>query len=53
MLLVILMVKKSLKSFIKKNCKKKKNQTERKDNELYVKQKSYSNSFNSWIDKKT
>ena len=39
--------------FYKKELQKKKNETERKDNELYVKQKSYSNSFNSWIDKKT
>ena len=41
------------KKELKKKKKKNKNQTERKDNELYIKQKSYRNSFNSWIDKKT
>ena len=59
MLLVILMVKKLLERFTKKNCKKqiKKNLrvekvTKRKDNKLHVKRKGCNNSFNSWIDKK-
>ena len=55
----ILMVKKLLQLLSKKNCRKK-NQEEfriekvikRRRNKLYVKQKGYNNSFNSWIDKK-
>ena len=43
---------------MKKNCKKKKNQTrfrienviKRKSDKLYFKWKGYDNSFNSWID---
>ena len=58
MLLMILMVKKLLECFMKKNCKKT-NQKEfrtdkvikRKADKLYVKWKGYENSFNSWIDK--
>ena len=54
------MVKKLLERFIKKNCKKKKNQKKfivekvikRKGDKLYVKWKGYDNSFISWIDKK-
>ena len=46
MLLVILMVKKLLKNFIKKNCKK---LIKKKDDKLYVKWKGYDSSFNSWI----
>ena len=61
MLLVILTVKKLLKRFTKKNCKKKKtNQKEfrvekimkRKSDKLYVKWRGFDNSFNSWINKK-
>ena len=39
---------------MKKNCKKqiKKNLELKKFKKLYVKWKSYNNSFNSWIDKK-
>ena len=56
MLLVILMVKKLLKRFVKKEFQKT-NQTElrvekvirRKDNKLYVKWKGNENSFYSWI----
>ena len=59
MLLMILMVKKLLECFMKKNLQKT-NQKEfriekvikRKGNKLYVKSKSYDNSLNSWIDKK-
>ena len=60
MLLVILMVKKLLEHFTKKNCKKKKYQKgfrvekviKRKGDNLYVKWKDYNNSFNKWIDRK-
>ena len=63
MLLVILMEKKSLERFTKKNYKKKKkkkNEKEfrvekaikRKGDLLYVKWKGYDSSFNSWIYKK-
>ena len=56
---MILMVKKLLEPFMKKNCKRQ-NQKEfriekvikKKGNKLYVKWKGYDNSFNSWIDKK-
>ena len=61
LLLVILMMKKLLERFMKRNCKKT-NQREKwnlewkkllkKSNKLYVKWKVYDNSFNSWIDKK-
>ena len=44
---------------MKKNCKKTNQENcriekvlKRKGNKLYVKQKEYDNSFNSWIDKK-
>ena len=52
------MVKKLLKPFLKKNCKKqiKNIRTEKliktKVNKLCVKWKGYYNSFNSWVDKK-
>ena len=56
---MILMEKKFLETFLKKNCKKQIKQDyriekviKRKGDKLYVKQKSYDNSFNSWIDKK-
>ena len=57
MLLVILIAKRLLECFMKKNCKKK-NQTrfrienviKRKSDKLYFKWKGYDNSFNSWID---
>ena len=59
MLLVILMIKKCLELFTKKNSKKqikknleRKKVIKRKDNKLHVKWKGYDNSFNSWIDKK-
>ena len=60
MLLVILLMKKFLERFMKKNCKKETNQEEfriekvikRKEGKLYVTLKGYDNSFNSWIDKK-
>ena len=58
MLLMILMVKKLLERFMKKNCKRqtKKNLEQKnylkKGSKLYVKWKGYDNSFNSWIDKK-
>ena len=53
------MVNQLLEHFMKNNCKKT-NQKEfriekilkRKADELYVKWKGYSNSFNSWINKK-
>ena len=53
------MAKKLLEHFMKKNCKKKKNQEEfriekvikRKGDKIYVKWKGYDNAFNSWIDK--
>ena len=55
MLLAILMVKKLLERFTKKNCKKI-NQIEEviktKSDKLYVKWEGYDNSFNSRIDKK-
>ena len=59
MLLMILMVKKLLERFMKKNLQKT-NQKEfriekvikRKGNKLYVKSKGYDSSLNSWIDKK-
>ena len=58
MLLIISMVKKLLKHFMKKNYKKTNQQgfriekvIKRKGNKLYVKWKGYGNSFNSWIDK--
>ena len=58
MLLMVLTNKKLLKHLTKTNCKE--NQEEfrtkkvikRKGDKLYVKWKGYSNSFNSWIDKK-
>ena len=52
MLLMILMVKKLLEHFKKKNCKRliKKNLEWKKY--LGKKAKGYDNSFNSWIDKK-
>ena len=56
---MILMLKKLLEHFMKKNCRRqiKKNfriekVIKRKGNQLYVKWKGYDNSFNSWIDKK-
>ena len=59
MLLMILMMKKLLERFMKKNLQKT-NQKEfriekvikRKGNKLYVKSKGYDNSLNSWVDKK-
>ena len=56
---MILMVKKLLERFMKKNLQKT-NQKEfriekvikRKGNKLYVKSKGYDNSLNSWVDKK-
>ena len=56
---MILMAKKLLKHFIRKNCKKT-NQKEiriekvlkKKGDKLYMKWKGYDNSSNSWIDKK-
>ena len=53
MLLMILMVKKSLEYFMKKNCKRLiKTVIKRKGDKLYVKWKGYDNSFNSGIDEK-
>ena len=59
MLLMISMVKKLLKHFMKKNCKKLINNNlelkkviKRKGDKLYVKWKGYDSSFNSWIDNK-
>ena len=59
MLLTILMVKKLLEHFMKKNYKRlikmnleQKKVIKRKGDKLYVKWKEYNNSFNSWIDKK-
>ena len=60
MLLAILMEKKLLEPFTKKDCKKYTNKKEfrvekvikRKGDKLYIKWKGYDNSFNSWIDKK-
>ena len=58
-LLVILVVKKLLKSFAKKNGKKINQKglrveklIKRKGDKLYVRWKGCNNSFNSWIDKK-
>ena len=58
MLLVILMVEKLLGSFRKKNFKKSQREfrvekvINRKGDKIYIKWKSYGNSFSSWIDKK-
>ena len=59
MLLMISMVKKLLEHFIKKELQQTSQQEfriekviKRKGDKLYVKQKGYDNSFNSWIDKK-
>ena len=62
MLLMILMEKKLLEHFAKKNYKKKKKKNQKqfriekviteKGDKLYVKQKQCNNSFNSQIDKK-
>ena len=55
---MILMVKKLLEHFMKKNCKTDQKEFRmekvlgKKGNKLYVKWKGYDNSFNSWIDKK-
>ena len=55
MLLKILIVKKLLELFMKKNCKRLKFRIEkvikRKGNKLYVKWEDYDNSLNRWIDK--
>ena len=53
-------VEEDFETLQEKNCKKKASQnefrhekvTKRKDDTIYVKQKGYDNSFNSWIDKK-
>ena len=60
---MILLVKKLLRCFTKKNCKKKekKKQKEfriekaikRKGDKLYVEWKSYDNEINGWVDKYT
>ena len=58
MLLLILLVKKLLECFTKKNCKKQIIEfrtgkvIKRKNNKLYVQWKGYNNSFNRWADKK-
>ena len=55
MLLVILMEKKFLECFTKKNCKKQIKtslELKKKGNKLYARWKGYDNSFNRWIDKK-
>ena len=59
MLLMILMEKKLLEQFTKKNCKRQIQKKIRigkviktKGNNLYVKWKGYDNPFNSWIVKK-
>ena len=58
MLLIISIVKKLLKHFMKKNYKTNQQKfriekvIKRKGDKLYVKWKGYDNSFNSWIDKK-
>ena len=62
MLLMILMVKKLLEPFMKKRIAKNKSVQKnefrieqvikRKGDKLYAKWKGYSNSFNSWVDKK-
>ena len=56
---MILMVKKLLEHFMKKNCEKIDQQEfriekviKKKGDKLYVKWKGYDNSFNSWSDKK-
>ena len=55
---MILMVKKLLEHFMKKNCEKIDQQEfriekviKKKGDKLYVKWKGYDNSFNSWSDK--
>ena len=54
MLLMILMEKKLLERFTKKNKKEFRIEKviERKVDKLYVKWKEYNNSFNNWIDEK-
>ena len=59
MLLVILMLKKLLERFMKKNCKKTNQEVFRIEkvikkigDKLYVKWKGYDDSLNIWIDKK-
>ena len=57
MFLVILMAKKLLELYMKKNCKKLKEFriekiTKRKGNKLCIEWKGYDNSFSRWIDKK-
>ena len=54
MLLMILMEKKLLERFTKKNKKEFRIEKviERKVDKLYVKRKEYNNSFNNWIDEK-
>ena len=58
MSLMILMVKKLLEHFMKKNCKSYQQEfriekvIKENGDKLYVKWKGYDNSFNSWIDKK-
>ena len=58
MLLVILMVEKLLGSFRKKNFKKSQREfrvekvINRKGHKIYIKWKSYDNSFSGWIDRK-
>ena len=57
MFLVILMEKKLLEPYMKKNCKKLKEFriekiTKRKGNKLCIEWKGYDNSFSRWIDKK-
>ena len=57
MLQVILNLQKVLERFTKKNCGKTKKikkakKKKRKGKKLYIKQKGYNSSLNSWIDKK-
>ena len=58
MLLIILMERKLLEHFTKKNTKKNQNKfrieqlVKKKDNKLYNKWKGYNNLFNNWINKK-
>ena len=58
MLLVILMAKKLLEHFIKKNCKKKRGEfriekvIKKESDKLYVKWKGCDHSFKNWIDEK-
>ena len=59
MLLVILKAKRLLQRFTKKNCKNQnqkqfrvENVIQRKGDKLYLEQKGYDSSFNSWIGKK-